>query len=332
MEKHLDQSEIDQLFASAMAQVASEQPAPTEEQVKAAPVIKGDPYNFSRAGQISTEQMQAISSVNDMFSRNLTHHLGAWLRTEFKTNLVSAEQLIYSEFTERIPELAYVCSVRLDPLDALGVMQFDLAMAPPIIDLLLGGVGRAGPLREPTDIEEDILQSVLEIIMSELNVAWQQVGLKFAMEKREIESEFSRLMPMTERTLCVSFEIRMPEAQGTLNLCLPAVVLNTILRRMISERDRPRRRSMEAHARMANLMEEANFGTALQFPTIRLNARELADMVPGKVIRLPLPRQASAELRVGGLPLFHGQPVRSGEHRGAQVKGFTLNAQREIHL
>ena len=83
---------------------------------------------------------------------------------------------------------------------------------------------------------------------------------------------------------------------------------------------------------MASLMEEAQFGAALQFPTVRLNARELADMVPGKVIRLPLPRQASAELRVAGMPLFHGQPVRSGEHRGAQVKGFTLDAQRQIHL
>jgi flagellar motor switch protein FliM len=334
MEKHLDQSEIDQLFASAMAQVASEQPAASEdkEKVKAAPAIKGDPYNFSRAGQISNEQMQAISTVNDMFARNLTHHLGAWLRTEFKTALVSAEQLVYSEFTERIPELAYVCSARLDPLDALGVVQFDLTMAPPIIDLLLGGVGRAGTLREPTDIEEDILLSVLEIIVRELNVAWQPVGLKFALERRATESEIARLMPMSERTLSVSFEIRMPEAQGTLNLCLPAVVLNTILRRMISERDRPRRRSLEAHIRMVGLMEEAQFGASLQFPTMRLNARELADMAPGKVIRLPLPRQSSAELRVGGQPLFHGQPVRSGEHRGAQVKGFTADAQREIHL
>ena len=32
-----------------------------------------------------------------------------------------------------------------------------------------------------------------------------------------------------EKTLCVSFEARMPEAQGAMNLCLPAVVLNAIL-------------------------------------------------------------------------------------------------------
>jgi hypothetical protein len=36
-----------------------------------------------------------------------------------------------------------------------------------------------------------------------------------------------------------------------------------------------------------------------------------------------------AELRVGGLSIFHAQPVRSGEHRGAQVKGHTADAQRQ---
>lgn len=325
MEKHLDQSEIDSLFASAREQASKEQVASPDGAVVER---KGDPYNFSCAGQISNEQMQAISSVNDLFARNLTHNLGAWLRAEFRATLVSAEQLIYSEFTERVPELAYVCSARLDPLDALGVVQMDLAMAPPIVDLLLGGVGRAGPLREPTDIEEDILISVMEIITRELNIAWQPVGLKFALEKRVPATEVGRLMATSERTLCVSFEIRMPEAQGTLNLCLPAMVLNTILRRLISQRDRPRRRSLEASARMATLMEEAQFGASLQFPTMSLNAKELAEMVPGKVIRLPLPRQATAELRVGGMPIFLGQPVRSGEHRGAQIKGFTPDAQR----
>jgi len=193
----------------------------------------------------------------------------------------------------------------------------------------VGGVGRAGPLREPTDIEDAILFSVMEIILRELNLAWQPVGMKFTLETREREAQVLRLMPMTEKTLCVSFEIRMPEAQGSLNLCLPSVVLNTILRRLITERDRPRRRSSEAHDRISTLMSEAQFGAVLQFPPMRLSAQELAALGPGKLLRLPLPRQSAAELRVGGLPIFHAQPVRSGEHRGAQVNGRTADAERQ---
>jgi flagellar motor switch protein FliM len=328
VEKLLGQDEIDSMFASAREAVEKEQEADTVVQ-SAEAGDKKELYNFSRAGQISNEQMQAISAVNDLFARNLTHNLGAWLRTKFEVTLASAEQMMYSEFTERIPEPAYFCSARLEPLDVMGALQIDLTLAPPIVDLLLGGVGRAGALREPTDIEDAILFSVMEIVLRELNLAWQPVGLKFALDKRELEAQVRRLMPGTEKILCVSFEVRMPEAQGSLNLCLPSVVLNTILRRLIAERDRPRRRSTEARQRLSMLMADARFGAVLQFPPMRLNAGELAELGPGKVLRLPLARNAAAELRVGGLPIFEAQPVRSGEFRGAQVKGHTFEAVRQ---
>jgi flagellar motor switch protein FliM len=326
MEKHLGQDEIDSMFASARQSVEKDQ---TDSGGEPATIQAAEPYNFSRAGQISNEEMQAISTVNDLFARNLTHNLGAWLRTQFDVTLASAEQMMYSEFMERMQEPTYLCSARLDPLDVMGVVQMDLTMGPPIVDLLLGGVGRAGPLREPTDIEDAILISVMEIIFRELNLAWGPVGLKFSLDKREREAQALRLMPSTERTLCVSFEIRMPEAQGSLNLCLPAVLLNTILRRLIAERDRPRRRSAEARQRISVLMAEARFGGVLQFPPMRVNAGELAALAPGKVLRLPLARQAAGELRIGGLPIFDALAVRSGDHRGAQVKGHTAASQRE---
>jgi flagellar motor switch protein FliM len=152
MEKILRQDEIDALFQVARARKTS---GASENRMKV------QPYSFARAGQISNEQMRAISLLNDIFARNLTHNLGAWLRSSLHVSLVSAEQMPFSEFMLRIPELSYVCSVRLEPLRAVSVLQIELAPAPSIIDLLLGGEGHAGHLRELTDIEESILSSVV---------------------------------------------------------------------------------------------------------------------------------------------------------------------------
>jgi flagellar motor switch protein FliM len=104
-----------------------------------------------------------------------------------------------------------------------------------------------------------------------------------------------------------------------LNLCFPASVLNSILRRLVAEEGRPRRRPSEARARMRELLGESAVGAVLQFPPMRLRARELSALVPGSVLRLPLPKHAEAELRVGGLVLGQAHPVRTGEHRGAQL-------------
>jgi flagellar motor switch protein FliM len=318
MEKVLGQAAIDALFATALA-AADEPPA------VAAPAVGVENYNFANAGQISNDQMRAIGTVNDLFARNLMHTVGAWLRTEFKVALVSGEQLAYSEFVDRIPEKTYISSIRLEPVGAPGLLEVELALASPIVDLLLGGTGRAEPERPLTDIEDLIMTSVIGMIVKELNVAWQPVGLQFAVEKRESASQVSRMMPAGEKTMCVCFEINMPEARGVLNLCLPAVVLNAILRKLINENSRPRRRDPEVRIRMRDLLGETKVGAVLQFPPVKLRAKELTELAPGMVLRLPIPRHAPAELRVGGLALGKARAVRMGEHRGARMEGLEHN-------
>jgi flagellar motor switch protein FliM len=311
MEKTLQQDQIDALFQAARS--ATPEVQGTEARARIAP------YNFSSAGQISNEQLRAISMLNDLFARNLTHNMAAWLRTRFQVNLVSAEQIPFNEFLLRIPEISYVASVRLEPLGALAVLQLDLALAPPIIDLLLGGEGRDGPLRELTDIEESILGSVVEVICRELTTAWQSVGLSFNYERRQMQTQAARIMSVTERTLCLSFEIRMPHSSGLLNLAFPAVVSNTILRRLTSDWAR-RLHTGESRARMEVVARRIPFGGSLQLPTVRLAASSIENLEPGTVLRLNLAANTLPEWRVGGQRLATAQAIRQGAHRAARIE------------
>jgi flagellar motor switch protein FliM len=312
IEKTLKQDEIDALFEAAR----SAEPEVERTEVRARVV----PYNFSSAGQISTEQLRAISMLNDLFARNLTHNLAAWLRARFQVNLVSAEQIQFNEFLLRIPEISYVASVRLEPLGAIAVMQLDLALAPPIIDLLLGGDGKDGPLRELTDIEESILGSVVEIICRELTAAWQPVGLSFNFERRQMQTQVARIISVAEKTLCLSFEIRMPHSSGLLNLAFPAVVANTILRRLTTDWSRKRRPGSEVQARMEATARRIRFGCSLQLPTVRLAASALENLEPGNILPLNLAASTLPEWRVGGQTLSEAQAIRQGQQRAARIE------------
>jgi flagellar motor switch protein FliM len=318
MEKTLKQNEIDALFEAAR----SSAPESARPEARARAV----PYNFSSAGQISTEQLRAISMLNDLFARNLTHNLAAWLRTRFQVNLVSAEQIQFNEFLLRVPEISYVASVRLEPLGALSVLQLDLALAPPIVDLLLGGEGKDGPLREITDIEESILGSLVEIVCRELTAAWQPVGLSFNFERRQMQTQVARIMPVTEKTLCLSFEIRMPHSSGLLNLAFPAVVANTILRRLTSDWGRRRRHAGETRERMEANARRIRFGGSLQLPSVHLSASSIENLEPGTILRFDLPANTLPELRVGGQPLSQAQAIRKGPHRAARIESSASEA------
>lgn len=310
MDKALKQDEIDALFEAARRREKG------GEDLRS----KVETYNFLRGGQINNEQMRAISTLNDSFARNLAHNLAVWLRSRFKVNLVSAEQISFHEFLARVPELSYLSSVRLEPLGALSVLQLDLTLAPPMIDLLLGGEGKPSAVRELTDIEESILTSVVDVICRELSSAWQPVGLTFEFERRQMQTQIARIMPVTEKTLCLSFEISMAEASGMLNLAFPAVVSNTILRRLVGEWGKQRRHASETRESLRERAAKIKFGAALQLPAMRIAARDLKRLEPGGILRLPLPVNAPAELRVGGTALFAGRPVGCGEHRGALIE------------
>jgi flagellar motor switch protein FliM len=319
MEKTLKQDEIDALFQAARSTEPEAQ--------KATSKLRVAPYNFSLAGQISNDQLRAISMLNDLFARNLTHNLAAWLRTRFQVNLVSAEQIPFNEFLLRIPEISYVASVRMEPLGALSVLQLDLALAPPVIDLLLGGEGRDGPLRELTDIEESILASVVEIICRELTAAWQPVGLSFNFERRQMQTQVARIMSVTEKTLCLSFEIRMPHSSGLLNLAFPAVVANTILRRLTSDWSRRRRHGAETRGRMEVAARRIRFGGCLQLPTVRLMASAIENLEKGTVLPLRLAANTLPEWKVGGQTLATAQAIRRGAFRAARIERQVAEAE-----
>jgi len=312
MEKSLKQNEIDALFQAARAS--------TQEQTRSEDRLRVVPYDFSDAGQISNDQLSAISMLNDLFARNLAHNLSASLRNPFQVSLVSAEQIPFNEFLMRIPEISYTASVRLEPLGALSVIQVDLGLAPPIIDLLLGGEGKEGPLRELTDIEESILASVVEIICRELTAAWQPVGLSFNLERRLMQTQVARIMSVNEKTLCLSFEIRMSHGSGLLNLAFPAVVANTVLQRLTSEWGRKRHHAAKTRARMEAAVRQIKFGGALQLPSVRLKASAIENLERGSVVRLDLSANTDAELIVGGQHLVNAHVIRLGTHLAARIR------------
>src|SRR5579863_2044415 len=134
MEKVLDQAEIDAMVRAARGDGAA-----------GAGGLGGQrsvtTWNIRQTGQIGREQVQSISLLHEGFAKNLTHSLGAYLRIDFTAALVSAEHLTYGEFLQRVPDLTYLASCTLSPVGVSALLQLDLAVAFPLIDILLGGEG-----------------------------------------------------------------------------------------------------------------------------------------------------------------------------------------------
>jgi len=313
MQNELNQEQID-----AMVQAAR-----TGGGAKADPLKepKVEPWDVLRAGQIGREQLRAITQLHEGFARNLTHSLEAYLRVAFAVTLVSAEHLTYREFLERIPETTYLARCKLDPMGVNAALQLDLKVAFPIVDLLLGGEGKAaGVTREITEIEEQIVESVARIMCRELGMAWQAVELEVGFEKRMATGDAHRLMLPDEKTLSLSFEITMLEVRGGLNLAVPVSVSHALLRKISAEWSDPRPRGRsQSRDRLKRRLLECPFSVELAVKGLRADVRELSQLSPGQLLPLRRTTSEPASLLVAGVEVFRAVPARSMDTRAAQI-------------
>jgi len=128
MEKVLNQQEIDHMVRAARGGGLPAEPTVTR-------------WDYRQAGRIGREQLESISALHEGFARSLTNSIGAYLRIGFQVGLISAEHLTYREFLSGVPERSYLGSCKLVPFGANALIQMDLAVAFPLIDVLLGGEG-----------------------------------------------------------------------------------------------------------------------------------------------------------------------------------------------
>lgn len=314
MKKVLSQEEIDNLIRAARAGPGA--PAPIVEQ----PAVTL--WDGRQARQIGQEHTRAINRLHQTFAHNLTHSLGAYLRIEFEAALVSGEHLTYGEFLQSIPEVTYLASFKLMPVEFSLLLQLDLAIAYPLIDLLLGGEGKgATPERGITEIEEQVLETVMHIIGRELQSAWHALSLEFKFERRQHPGQVEQLMPAAERTLLLSFELNLLDSRGALNLVVPALVSNALLRKTSELAQAKPRLRLESERRLRTRLLNCPFEAELAMPSLRVHLRSLAELSPGTLLELGRSITNPATLFVAGQEMFRANLARRGPVRAAQVLG-----------
>src|SRR5579864_7043289 len=174
-------------------------------------------YDFRRTDRIAKDQLRTIHVLHENFARSMASSLSAYLRSYVMVNLISVEQLSFSEFTHSLPSPTSLISMAMKPYDGNALLE-----------LLLGGSGKqaANIHREITEIEQSILDGLVRVILRDLESAWAAVApIEFTIEEHETEPTLLQIMAQNEAVVAINIEVRMGDVAGMMNLGIPSIII-----------------------------------------------------------------------------------------------------------
>lgn len=310
MSQSLSPSEIDALIAARGVAGADRTDTGTAEVVR---------YNFRRPDRISKEQIHALHFLHERFARNVSQSLAAYLRSTTEMALVSVEQFSYSEFLMALPDPTLFYALSMAPADDLAGLEINPAVAFAMVERMLGGEGKNAAVdRALTDIEQNVVDSVVKILLESLTDTWKPVvPMKFGIRARETRPQMLQVASANDTVVMLVFDLRLGEAQGLLHLCVPAAVVERTDTAGALDRHRRERTAQERTWLSENLARVPMALSAVL--ETECTTRELIDLRIGDVLSLGLPISRPLDLKVGRTLKFRGQPTVQAGRAGVQV-------------
>jgi flagellar motor switch protein FliM len=289
------------------------------------------PFDPRRSGQLTPSQSLAIEALHKSCAVRLSDSFSSQLRSSVEVTLGSIEQVTGAELLDRVPAPSYLLFVRTS-YNATALLQMDLALAFPFLDILLGGSGAESPEpRELTEIELGILEPLARSAARSLQENWQSLlNVSFEVDSPATKSGLNARLPVGERLLLVGFQLRFQKFEGRMLVVFPAQIV-AALRRKLEPQESPAlpEPSLDRGKVQERLLEGA-FTAELLLPPSTVSFRQLNNLRIGDVLLLQVPATTPLEVRVAGQPRFLAAPVRSGNKRGAQIhKILAISAAEE---
>ena len=278
-------------------------------------------YNFRRPDRVTKDQIRSLHFLHDRFARNAATSLSAFLRTTTELSIVTVEQFAYSEFLMALPDPTAFYAITMRPFETLGAVELNPSVAFTMIDRMLGGSGEtAAPPRALTEIEQNIVDSVIRLLLQHLTETWKAVtDIQFQVHARETRPQMLQVASWNEVVILLAFDLRVGESRGLLNICLPASLIEATGTNFVQSFQQTRREPTSVErAWLTDNLGRVRLDVTADVET-RLKTRDLVTLTPGQVLSLGVPVGTEVDIRVGDVLKFRGRLASTAGRTAVQI-------------
>ncbi|HEX2866409.1 MAG TPA: flagellar motor switch protein FliM [Ignavibacteriales bacterium] len=317
MAEVLSQQEIDQLL-NKMKTGGEQSPASVPEK-------EAIPFDFRLPNRISKNQLRTIRNIHENFSESLSSFLLSKLQAIVNINVISVDQIYYSEYVLSVSNPACLFTFEIKDTDIKGILELSPELALALVDRLLGGNGMGTKQSKIiTPIEQKVLFMIVEKIMVDLKKAWQIIGeYEFLVERFEPDIDFAQITSQSESVLLISFEIFIGEQSYLMNICFATFAFDTILSKMSNQKlssIRPVKYNGTTAKNILNQhLQKTSLNLTVEFGKTTISVDDLMNLEKGDILRLNKKIGDELKIRVADRIIFVGLPGTVNGHKAVKI-------------
>ena len=317
----LSQSEIDNLLAAlSSGELDADEIKDTgEKQVKN--------YDFARPSKFSKEHLRTLIIIFEHYGRLLSTNLPAYLRKNVQVEVMNAEAITYSEFSNALSNPVLLGVVNFTPLDGNIIIELDNGLGYAIIDRMLGGSGQPmDKIRDFSEIELTIIERIMTICTNLLIEPWSSViQLEPKLERIETNSQFAQIISPSEMTSIITIHIKIGSVEGLMNICIPFECVEAVIDRLNTKywyststeiEDGSYREYLEESLQRAKIPVRAIMGRSA------ISVNDFIHLQPGDIIKINTRIEDELDVYVGNIKKFSAIPGAYEDSYAVKIKSI----------
>ncbi len=280
-------------------------------------------YDFKHPDRISKEQIRTMRTIHENFARLFATFLSTNLRALVDVNVISIDQVTYSEYTMSLSMPSSLYLLAMPELEGKAVVEISPQFLLFIVDRLLGGTGETEiEIREITLIEQNIVMRIINNLITTLNEVWQQIyPLNARYDSFETDPQFVQIARSSETIAIMFFEIKVRGAVFPMNVGFPYFVLEPILQKLSSQTffTNVKKVGEEERKLLENRIQATRLTVRGLFAETSLTVREFLGLQAGNIVQLEKPLDDEMRVMVGKELKYFGVPGKKGRKAAVRI-------------
>lgn len=314
----LSQSEIDSLLRAL-----SDGELDVDE-MKDAPEKPVKNYDFARPSKFSKEHLRTLEIIFEHYGRLLSTNLPVYLRKSIQVEVMSAEAVTYSEFSNALSNPVLLGVVDMEPLSGNIIIEVASNIGYASVDRMLGGSGN--PLdknRDFSEIELLIIERIVSVCVELLSEPWHNVlEIHPRLERIETNSQFAQFISPSEMIALVTLNLRLGDIEGLMNICLPFMTLEPVMDKLNTKywySSTKKDNEEEYTEAIQSLISRAPVPIKAHLGKSTVSIQDFTNLQIGDIIRLDTKVDKELDVYVGSIRKFTALPGASGKQYAVRI-------------